>query len=379
MPFYTQNLARAARALEHARPWHRSYVRSYASSSGNDPEWLQQLRIQMCRRPIQSTREFVDHKTNTKLISTLSRFLPEEWCRSLPYSGAIVPIGHHLIWFNKQLPPDQLLPDGTDPFTSPGEPWVRRMWAGGSIKMKPADYYHNTRGFAIDSNVVCAERIVNVQLKGQGDAAKLFVDIERRFARQDMLQSNSQGPRSKDPQWSFRIQMLKSDWGPAMLREQRQLVFLKEKTPAELASIKAGELSPVKYLDPPKNPDFSHKLKPTSSLLSLYSTLTFNAHLIHLDREYARNVEGHRNLLVHGPLALTLLLRAMSGYIEAETNGERVVEDIEYRNLAPLYCDEEMRLCGKNKSSSHANHVYDVWIEGPTGGMAFKGTVRTAI
>jgi hypothetical protein len=80
---------------------------------------------------------------------------------------------------------------------------------------------------------------------------------------------------------------------------------------------------------------------------------------------------------VHGPLALTLLLEAMSGHVRVKTKGQYIVESIEYRNLAPLYCDEPMRLCGSLKKTSDNGELYDVWIEGPTGGVAVKGTVRT--
>jgi hypothetical protein len=52
------------------------------------------------------------------------------------------------------------------------------------------------------------------------------------------------------------------------------------------------------------------------------------------------------------------------------------VESIEYRNLAPLYCDEPMRLCGRVKKTLDDGELYDVWIEGLTGGVAVKGTVR---
>jgi hypothetical protein len=52
------------------------------------------------------------------------------------------------------------------------------------------------------------------------------------------------------------------------------------------------------------------------------------------------------------------------------------VESIEYRNLAPLYCDEPMRLCGRVKKTFGDGELYDVWIEGLTGGVAVKGTVR---
>jgi hydroxyacyl-ACP dehydratase HTD2-like protein with hotdog domain len=54
----------------------------------------------------------------------------------------------------------------------------------------------------------------------------------------------------------------------------------------------------------------------------------------------------------------------------------RVIREIEYRNLVPLYVDEEMKICAKAKSSSCPNS-WEVWIEGPSGGLAVRGTVRT--
>lgn len=43
-------------------------------------------------------------------------------------------------------------------------------------------------------------------------------------------------------------------------------------------------------------------------LLFRYSALTYNGHRIHYDRDYARDVEGYRGLVVHGPLLATLLV-----------------------------------------------------------------------
>jgi hypothetical protein len=115
-------------------------------------------------------------------------------------------------------------------------------------------------------------------------------------------------------------------------------------------------------------------------LLARFSALTFNAHLIHLDREFARNVEGHRSLLVHGPLTQTLMLKFIGTHLESIPEGPHIVEAIEYRNLAPLYCDDELRLCAREKVGARMDdaRIYDIWIEGPTGGMAVKGLVRTA-
>lgn len=126
-------------------------------------------------------------------------------------------------------------------------------------------------------------------------------------------------------------------------------------------------------------PDFEHTLLPTSSLLFRYSALTFNAHAIHLDPDYCRQVEGHRNLLFHGPLSLTLLATLLHNNIPP---GQRVAE-IEYRNLAPLYCDEPVRLCGRkvepkaNGGKKGWDAKYELWAETPEGGLAVKGTAYT--
>jgi hypothetical protein len=68
----------------------------------------------------------------------------------------------------------------------------------------------------------------------------------------------------------------------------------------------------------------------------------------------------------------------MGAYIKEKFEGHQVLVSVKYRNLAPLYCDEEMRICCKVKKALDTGHMYDVWIEGPTGGAAVVGTVQTA-
>ena len=46
------------------------------------------------------------------------------------------------------------------------------------------------------------------------------------------------------------------------------------------------------------------------TLLFRYSALTYNAHRIHYDRDFCRDVEGYPGLLVHGPLQATLMAEA---------------------------------------------------------------------
>jgi hydroxyacyl-ACP dehydratase HTD2-like protein with hotdog domain len=118
------------------------------------------------------------------------------------------------------------------------------------------------------------------------------------------------------------------------------------------------------------SPTFSHTLVPTPTLLFRYSALTFNAHAIHLDPLYCREVEGHRNLLFHGPLSFTLLVTLLQNQISKAKGAS--IESVEYRNLAPLYCSEPIKFCGREIGDGK----YDVWAETPEGGIAVKGTAR---
>lgn len=67
----------------------------------------------------------------------------------------------------------------------------------------------------------------------------------------------------------------------------------------------------------------------TPDLLSEFSALTANAHKIHVDRAWATGVEGHDDLLVHGPLVA--LLAAHQG----ERALGRPIESFTYRLTAP--------------------------------------------
>lgn len=52
----------------------------------------------------------------------------------------------------------------------------------------------------------------------------------------------------------------------------------------------------------------SRAVSPTAALLFRFSALTYNAHRIHYDRDYAMKEEGYPGLVVHGPLLATLLV-----------------------------------------------------------------------
>ena len=63
-----------------------------------------------------------------------------------------------------------------------------------------------------------------------------------------------------------------------------------------------------------------------------YSALTFNGHRIHYDRDYARNVEGHQGLVLHGPLIAKLLAE-----LAVLHSGGRPLRQFHFRAISPVY------------------------------------------
>ena len=149
------------------------------------------------------------------------------------------------------------------------------------------------------------------------------------------------------------------DYGPCSILETRNIVFLRARSKEEAAA--EAKRVPGKMLKPQHAPDWHHTIMPDAKLLFRFSALTFNAHAIHLDPEYCREVEGHRNLLFHGPLSYVFMVTLLQQ--ELRKHGKEVVKSVEYRNLAPLYCHEPVTFCGKKTGEP----TWDIWTQTPPG------------
>ncbi|PZN93188.1 MAG: protein dehydratase [Alphaproteobacteria bacterium] len=108
--------------------------------------------------------------------------------------------------------------------------------------------------------------------------------------------------------------------GDAVLRERQDIAF---RGPAG-----AGQSAAVVEAMPPAGLEWT--IATPTTLLLRYSALTFNAHRIHYDRDYARAVEGYADLVVHGPLQATVLLN-----LAATLLGQAPAR-FDYRATAPL-------------------------------------------
>ncbi|KAH6969624.1 hypothetical protein HG530_005295 [Fusarium avenaceum] len=246
-----------------------------------------------------------------------------------------LPQGHHLVYFPIQLPPSRLIPDGADPDHSPGPPYTRRVWAGGEVTFRGEELKLDARP------VVCREKIEDVTLRGKEGEEKVFVDVWRKYGVGHEIEG-------------------REDWD---IEERRTLVFMREEEGSASSSARL-----LKYPHPPSK---SISLTPSPTHLFHFSALSFNAHSIHFDPQFARDVDGHRALLVHGPFTLALMLRVLNDQLGSDA----AVHKFSYRNYAPLYVDERMSINVRRVSKENGvEGRWDVWIEGPEGGMAVKGT-----
>ncbi len=104
---------------------------------------------------------------------------------------------------------------------------------------------------------------------------------------------------------------------------------------------------------------------PDEILLQRYCMLTFNAHRIHYDLPYARQVEHYPALVVNGGLAALLLLdlqRRLGGAPPAS---------LAARNLAPLYCGRRMTLKAAPEAAG-----WRLWAEDDEGRAAVEMEIR---
>ncbi|KAA6407271.1 MAG: hypothetical protein FRX48_09073 [Lasallia pustulata] len=343
---------------------------SPSSQRPRPSSWLSFLRRELISRRLPLLYDNPIPLPSYLLTSTLADFLPpsDTPIPDVPpdHDGQeVLRPAHHLIYFPPFTPLSSLLPDGTDPNQSPGDPFVRRMWAGGRISFSPNK---NPPLPLRGERSVCLEAIRDVKIKGREGEEKVFVEIERRISSMEAIKHE----RDEDQIRKALYREDAADPGPCAVVENRTIVFMRERSPALAAD--AAKANDDKIVKAAHAPTFSHTLRPTAALLFRYSALTFNAHSIHLDRLYCQEVEGHRNLLVHGPLSLTLIVELLGRYVAREGGPKAMVQEIEYRNLAPLYAEEAMTVCGREGKESGD---WEVWIEGRGGGLAVRGVART--
>lgn len=181
----------------------------------------------------------------------------------------------------------------------PPMPLPRRMWAAGKVIVdRPLQLGHPASRHSV---------IRSVDAKSGKSGELAFVTLEHRFEQ----------------------------FGQVCVREEQNLVY--REMPSGPAPLPPGEPAPVEA-------DWTQKVTPDPVLLFRYSALTYNAHRIHYDRDYAVRQEHYPTLVVHGPLLATLLIEL----VRKQLPDERITS-FRFRALRPSFDSHPFRICARRE------------------------------
>ncbi|MEU0532305.1 FAS1-like dehydratase domain-containing protein [Amycolatopsis tolypomycina] len=235
-----------------------------------------------------------------------------------------LPLLWHWIYLLDRPAQADLGPDGhpvRNAVPAPPEPGRRRMWAGGRVRT------HGPLRCGLPATR--RTKVLSVQEK-QGRTGRLtFVIVGHRICQEDRL----------------------------VVDEQQDLVY---RDAAAGAVPDSGD----QQVQQAAEDEWSIDVTPT--LLFRFSALTYNAHRIHYDRDYARDVEGYPGLVTHGPLQALVMAEA------ARRSGASGPLHFDYRLVAPLFDHQGLVACAVPGSGATETAVRDRY-----GRQTATGTVRT--
>jgi 3-methylfumaryl-CoA hydratase len=120
--------------------------------------------------------------------------------------------------------------------------------------------------------------------------------------------------------------------------------------------------------------DDEREIPVSPTLLFRFSALTYNAHRVHYDRDFARDVEGYPGLLTHGPLqalAMAEAARAAEGADPAASTAPGRERSFEYRLVSPLFDHQGMVVSAVPGGGATDTAVRDLY-----GRQTARGTLR---
>jgi 3-methylfumaryl-CoA hydratase len=211
--------------------------------------------------------------------------------------GAGLPLLWHWIYLLDRPAQADLGPDGhpvRGTLPAPPGPGRRRMWAGGRVR---------TRGpLRAGSPATKRTSVLSVAEKKGRSGHLTFVTVGHQILQNGQL----------------------------VIDEEHDIVYREAvavPAPAPAGDAAVGE---EPRAVPAGNDEREIDVSPT--LLFRFSALTYNAHRIHYDRDYCRDVEGYPGLLTHGPLQALAMAEAARAAGHADGG-----LSFEYRLISPLF------------------------------------------
>lgn len=230
--------------------------------------------------------------------------------------GDALPPAWHWLYFHDTVQASLLGPDGHPALgvTMPPVPLERRMWAAGSLGFDGI--------LRLGETATRSSTITSITAKEGRTGALYFVTLEH-----DVRVTGRPG-----------------------VREEQTIVY------RALAPDAAGSSAVA-----PTDQEYARSWAVDSRTLFRYSALTFNAHRIHYDLDYARHIEKYPGLVVHGPLIATLLM-------DLATERGGALKTFRYRARSPLFAPEPFTVNGKTTSTGAA-----LWAASAGGQLAMDG------
>lgn len=306
-----------------------------SSRQASAAEACSEILARFDKGPVSIRKQLIDGNQLQLLSITLNR-TPTSF--NPPPEGTPVPPGYHLVYFTPSIVESELGLDGTDRTVNPLSPFTRRMWAGGELQwtQDPNTYLRVGQEVRETTKLLSAEP---KKLRNGGEM--LVVGVEKTFS---------------------------NDNGVALI-DKRSWVFQKEITLEN--PIKAPPKPETKSL-PTGN--YTRDFCQTDVTLFRFSALTFNGHKIHYAPEWCRDVEGHRNAVVHGPLNL---INILDFWRDTAKNGdtEAVPKSIAYRAMSPLYVGEPYRILLEQGTTTVKDGEWKAEIWDSFGKQGMKGTI----
>ncbi|KIV78371.1 hypothetical protein PV11_10093 [Exophiala sideris] len=342
----------------------RTFSSSSRSSKPADPKAIAEAFLSKFSKGQTFVRKQLLDANQLRLFSlTLNR--PHLWPSSVssatevleesePLAGTPLPPYYHLAYFTPAQLPGTLGLDGTDASFNPDEPFTRRMWAGGSSHWPGADPNASTQSLLrVGDTVTEITKVLSCEPKVIGKTGEdmLVVRVEKEFrdSKDELCVLDRRN-------WVFRGSLDPSKPAPIVPKQA-------EKSQAELDEAARGKL--VQQFD--RN----------EATLFRFSALTFNAHRIHYDKPWATEVEGHRNVVVHGPMNLIAMLDFWRDNVkQAGTltdDGVFYPKDIEYRATSPVYAREPYRVMMDQDAVNQPKA--EIKVVSNDGTTCMKGTV----
>ncbi|CEI70254.1 hypothetical protein FVEN_g1220 [Fusarium venenatum] len=279
-------------------------------------------------------RQLIDANQLQKLALTLNRpsLNGQDVSEQPPIEGTPVPPGYHLVYFTPNGTEEELGNDGSDTTFNASAPFTRRMWAGGKMT------WATDVSLCVGDQVEERTKLLSATPKKSRSVGEMvLVEVEKEF------------------------------WGPKglALTDRRSWVFRPQidldavqEAPKPLENIVCGP-STIRDIDAPSEGHPMRELRWSPVGLFRFSALTFNGHMIHYNRDWTRNVEGHPGEVVHGPLNLINLLNY---WRDIHGNGEGP-RGISYRALSPLYAGQTYNIRTKTIQDTEDGKAWNVLVE----------------